>query len=73
MDKLNQDKIDILSKISSHDFTYTTNYFSHVERYQKEIDITNWVTPANLNVHDSDDLKGKTVIGLLSDEIRDKE
>ena len=44
-----------------------------MERWQKEMDITNWITPTNLNFHDSDDLKGKTVIGLLSDEIRDKE
>ncbi|ABM77782.1 S8 family peptidase [Prochlorococcus marinus] len=73
MEGLNQGIIGISSKTSSHEFTSTTNSFSHVERYQKEMDITNWVTPANLNFHDSDDLKGKTVIGLLSDEIRDKE
>ena len=73
MEKLNQDKIGFSSKISSHEFTSTTNSYSHVERWQKEMDITNWITPANLNFHDSDDLKGKTIIGLLSDNIRDKE
>ena len=73
MKKLNQDKIGFSSKISSHEFTSTTDSYSHVERWQKEMDITNWITPTNLNFHDSDDLKGKTVIGLLSDEIRDKE
>ncbi|KZR65615.1 S8 family peptidase [Prochlorococcus sp. MIT 1306] len=73
MERLNQDKIGISSKISSHEFTSTTNSYSHVERWQKEMDITNWITPANLIFHDSDDLKGKTIIGLLSVDIRDKE
>ena len=73
MEKLNQDKIGFSSKISSQEFTATTDSYSQVERWQKEMDITNWITPTNLNFHDSDDLKGKTVIGLLSDEKRDKE
>ncbi len=73
MERLNEDAIGISSKISNLEFTSTTNSYSHVERYQKGMDITNWITPANLNFHDSDDLKGKTIIGLLSVGIRNEE
>ena len=73
MERLNEDVIGISSKTSNQEFTSTTNSYSHVERCQKEMDITNWITPANLNFHDSDDLKGKTIIGLLSFGIRDEE
>ena len=77
MERLNEDIIGISSKISSHEFTSTTNsyshVYSHVERCQKEMDITNWITPANLNFHDSDDLKGETIIGLLSVGITNEE